>query len=249
MANNIGLHHYNVRSYHSDFKQQLTLVSLFNFLQESAWLHASANAFGYYDLLDKGCFWALTRVKVLISRYPMWNEGLRVETWSKIPDALMAYRDFEGLDKNNEVLFKATSAWLVVDIASRRPQRMSVFKDNFPHLPTRAAIAEHPDKLPKLTNESIYPCSERAICTSDIDMNGHVNNANYVRWVIDSFPFSYITTHNVTEIEVNFMHESKAGQRYTVIVNLIYADCYLCSVVRMDDDVELARLKIKFSEV
>ena len=247
MAEQISLNidNYTVHSYNVDFVRQLSIVSLFNFLQESAWRHASNNAFGFNDLIEQGCFWALTRVKLIIKRYPVWGDDLRIETWSKEPDALIAYRDFEVFDGMDEAFIKATSAWLVVDIKSRRPQRMATFKDRFPHLYTRYAIKEHPAKLPVLSGENIFSRND-AIYMSDIDMNGHVNNANYIRWVIDTFPFSYIEAHELAEVEVDFMHESKAGEHYIVNINKVNNLDYLCNIVRVEDRYELARVGLKF---
>jgi acyl-ACP thioesterase len=243
---NLSIDNYNVRSYHADFKQQLSIISLFNFLQESAWRHASKNAFGFYDLLDQGFFWALTRGSVIIDRYPVWGDSLRIETWSKEPDALIAYRDFEVFNEKNEQLFKASTAWLIVDIKSRHLQRMAQFKDKFPHLLTRHAIAQHPVKLPALSQNTMNDSVARAICINDMDMNGHVNNANYVRWIIDSFPFDFIKNNEIAEIEVNFMHESKAGEHYTINITEQAAKQYLCNVVRVEDGCELARILLKF---
>ena len=245
---NLNIDNYTVYSYHSDYRQQLNLVSLFNFLQESAWSHASKNAFGFDDLLNQGFFWALTRVKFTINKYPKWGDNLRIETWSKEPDPLIAYRDFEIFNETNEKLLAATTAWLIVDIKSRRPQRMAPFKDKFPHLHTRYAINEHPGKLPELPNENLTTSTKREICLSDMDMNGHVNNANYVRWVIDTFSFDFIKSHSVTEMEINFLHESQAGQHYIVNIHEKNNLQYLCNVVRTDDNKELARMEIFFKE-
>lgn len=245
---NLNVDNYTVRSYHADFKQQLNIVSLFNFLQESAWHHAASNAFGFNDLLNKGFFWALTRVKAIIKQYPMWGDEFRVETWSKEPDALIAYRDFEAFDKNNRQLVIASSAWLIVDIKSRRPQRMARFKDDFPHLLTRHAIENHPEKLPKLPEEGLQTLPVQKINVSDMDMNGHVNNANYVRWVIDSFPSDFIAENCIQEIDVNFLHESKADEHFIVNICKQAEATYLCNVVRTEDNCELARINIIFGE-
>ncbi|MDR2563683.1 MAG: hypothetical protein LBC98_07045 [Prevotellaceae bacterium] len=237
---------YYIHSYHADAKQQASLSSLFCFLQESAWKHAEINDFGWARLKRSNCLWALSRMKVLIDAYPKWNDEIRLETWSKAPDALMAYRDFEIFDSMNKRILAASSAWLILDADSRRPQRMSMLQGELPILEGREAPTSTMRKLPTLsakpeTKTNIVPYSA-------IDMNGHVNNANYVRWTLDTFPSDFILEHELNEIEVNYLHESHIGDSYQVnLKETAYCE-YLSNIVRIDDGKELVRMSLKFTK-
>jgi medium-chain acyl-[acyl-carrier-protein] hydrolase len=234
---------YRVSSYHADRRQRLQLTSLMHFLQETAWRHASANRFGFDDLKAEGCFWVLSRLEVQVRRYPLWNDALQLRTWSKQPGPLTGNRDFELLSAQGEALAVASTTWLVVDLSSRRPLRLERFGSDFPHVLHRHAIAEAPAKLPAAAAGSATP--PMPILLSDIDLNGHVNNACYVRWCLDSPPFALLDGQEIKKLEVNFLHEAHAGERYTISAQSEAASC-LCSVARSDDGKELARVRVSF---
>jgi acyl-ACP thioesterase len=242
-----GRYKYQVNSYLTDMKKRLSLPALFYLLQESAYIHAENHNFGWTTLSENNSFWALARIRVQIDDYPSWNDSVFVETWSKGPDMVMAYRDFEMFSSHGEKLLSATSAWLMLNMDTRKPQRIMLLKDKFPARYARNALDVRLEKLPQhkiAANDSAI----HSVPYSAIDMNGHVNNTLYIQWIIDSFPVDYVLTHNVYDIEINYLQEAMAGQRYCVIVEEFAADEYLCSIVRHNDDRELARMMLKFKE-
>jgi len=234
---------YRIYSYHADWKHRLQLTSLMHFLQETAWSHASANGFGFDDLEAQGCFWVLSRLEIQMRKYPLWNEKLQLRTWSKNPSPLTGNRDFELLNAQGETVAVASSMWLMVDLSSRRPLRMEKFISKFPHVLDRQAIAEVPAKLPAVVNATIT--APKPIALSDIDLNGHVNNACYVRWFMDSLPFEVLDNQDVEKLEVNFLHESRLGEHYTISTQS-EGSTYLGSIVRSEDGKELVRVRVNF---
>ncbi|MDR1887131.1 MAG: hypothetical protein LBQ70_04370 [Prevotellaceae bacterium] len=240
-----GRYEYQVNSYFTDLKRQLSLPALFCLLQESAWKHAESHNFGWEALSAENSFWVLARIKVCIDGYPRWKDSVAVETWSKEPDAIMAYRDFEVFSHDSRKLMSATSSWLILDMESRKPRRISPMKHLFPESCGRTAIDTRPEKLPqhKVRAGDYVP---NTVPYSAIDINGHVNNTSYIQWITDSFPFDYIMTHDVYDIEINFLQEATANQQYYVIVEEILPDEYLCSVARHPDNREFSRMMLKF---
>ena len=176
---NLHIDYYDISSYHADFMQQLSPVSLFCFLQESAWHHASSRDFGYEHLAERNEFWILSKVHVLIHRMPNWAEKIRLETWGKEPDILTAYRDFEFFDSSNQSIIYTTSSWHILNMQTHRPVKLSQFADRFPVV-NRHAIMEKPQKIQSPvsigTKSNVF-----AILPSDIDLNLHVNNTKYVQ--------------------------------------------------------------------
>ncbi len=49
---------------------------------------------------------------------------------------------------------------------------------------------------------------------SDLDMNNHVNNTRYVKWILDSIPIEYHNTMKVNEFEINFLNETFQVKRF-----------------------------------
>lgn len=238
---------YAIHSYHTDVKQQVNLPSLFLFLQESAWHHAAVNDFGWEALNRINCIWALARIKVLLYKYPAWTETVRLETWSKPPEPLMAYRDFEVRDGKGDLVLSATSAWLVIDATTRRPQRVSVLGNCFPILEGREAIRGSLQRIAQAPADQQGPV--HSVPFSAIDINGHVNNTNYVKWVLDAFPFDYLRQHNVYDIEINYLQESRQGDQYRINTEETAPNEYLCNIIRQNDGKELVRMKMHFEQV
>jgi acyl-ACP thioesterase len=180
-----------------------------------------------------------------IDGYPLWNDSIFVETWSKGPDNVMAYRDFEVYSSDNKKVLSATSAWLMLSLDTRKPQRIALLKDKFPAPYERSALDIRLEKLPQHRNHA-GDCVVHTVPYSAIDINGHVNNTLYIQWVIDGFPFDYILNHDVYDIEINYLQEAMANQQYYVIIEELLPDEYLCSVVRHLDNKELSRMMLKF---
>ncbi|MDR1680617.1 MAG: hypothetical protein LBS12_02390 [Prevotellaceae bacterium] len=232
---------YKIPTYFVDFEQKMTLPSLLLLLQESAWGQANRHGFGYLHLQEKGLFWVLAKINVKIHRYPQWLDTLRLETWSKPPERLTAYRDFEGFDAHGRLLFSATSAWHILNAATNRPQSLDDFIRCFPIPEGRHAIAEKPGKIPPAANPSVTAAA--VVLPSDIDLHRHVNNTRYVQWVLDRFPFDFIQTHRVREIAVNFLQQAKVPDRYRVDTEALTGVEYLSAVVREHDGKDLARVR------
>jgi acyl-ACP thioesterase len=233
---------YRVYSYHADSRSCLSLTALLHFLQETAGNHAAANGFGFDALGASKLFWVLSRLTLKVAAYPRWREELLLRTWSKAPGALMGNRDFELLNAKGETIALATTAWLMVDIASRRPQRIERFGSSFPHVLNRHAIPEPPEKLPAV--EASEATEAKEIMPSDVDMNGHVNNACYVRWVLDGFPRHWQDGKEVKTLEVNFLREARAGERYAIATQQTAENTHAYSITRSEDGRELARARL-----
>ncbi|MDR0386010.1 MAG: hypothetical protein LBH60_08025 [Prevotellaceae bacterium] len=242
-----GRYEYQVNSYFTDLKKQISLPSLFYLLQESAIVHAENHNFGWATLLENNLFWALSRIKVQICHYPLWNDSIVVETWSKGPDALMAYRDFEVYAPNSEKILSATSAWLMLNVETRKPQRITPMKDLFPAPYDRSALDIRLGKLPKHSTPA-GDCVINTVPYSALDINGHVNNTLYIQWIIDRFPFDYILSHDVYDIEINYLQEATVNRQYYVIIEELMPNEYLCSVAGYPDNKELSRMMLKFRE-
>jgi acyl-ACP thioesterase len=184
----------------------------------------------------------LAKVKVLLYDYPQWNDELRIDTWSKEPELLTAYRDFEGYDKRCRSLFSATSAWHILSESAHRPQRVDTLKHSFLIPENKHAIAEKLNKIP--APEMTTATAPQKVLWSDIDINMHVNNSRYVQWVMDSFPVDFLLAHQVVEIEVNFLQQAVLGDQYYINTQKISPAEFISSVVRVEGQKELARVRM-----
>jgi len=211
---NLHIDYYDVTSYHTDFKQYLSPISLFYFLQESAWRHANSRGFGWTHLAERNEYWVLAKMHVIINRMPSWIEKIRLETWGKEPELLTAFRDFEFFDSDNQSIISVTSSWHILNMQTHRPTTLTNFAGNFP-IVNRHAIAEKPQKI-QIPSSNPIKSAIYTVLPSNIDINLHVNNTRYVQWAMDCIPFEFQKQHIIREINVNFLSQAHIGENYFV---------------------------------
>jgi len=156
----------------------LSLRSLFAFLQEAAIRHANQCGAGARAKASRGESWVLHKMAVSVSRYPRYDEQIRVATWSSGIRTCKGFRDFRAYC-GAELVASASSVWLYFNIAEKTICRVPRdVADGFPSRPG-------PTFSPGLEKLRLDPpaagCTERDVSVrySDFDGNGHVNNTAY----------------------------------------------------------------------
>ncbi|GKC85324.1 oleoyl-acyl carrier protein thioesterase, chloroplastic-like protein, partial [Tanacetum coccineum] len=99
---------------------------------------------------------------------------------------------------------------------TRRLQRVSddVLKEYLASSPRTLKLAfpeESVRRIAKLEDPAEYSRLGLSPRRSDLDLNNHVNNVTYVRWVLESIPQEIIDTHELQAITLDFKHECKQG--------------------------------------
>jgi acyl-ACP thioesterase len=198
-----------VASYEAGHNGNLSLYALFNRFQDLAGEHAAFLQVGYEELRNMKLTWILSRIKVQILSLPAWGDIVRLATWPKGVDRLFALRDFSLTSERGETLVLATTAWLLVDVEKNRPQRIDVLPIDLQFTGAPHAIREIPDKISM--PQQLTPVFEKPIWVSDIDMNQHVNNAQYAKWIGDCFPEDQYRNRQLTSMHINYLDEVLLG--------------------------------------
>jgi acyl-ACP thioesterase len=207
-----GKYKFQIKSYDSDQDGKLTLPALFHFLQECAWENARANDFGYEFLEKNNAYWVLSRVLVQMNEYPKWRDEIEIKTWPKGVDRFFAIRDFL-IYANNKIIGKVTSYWLIVDKDRKRPRRPDDFNFVHKNFLKESAIDRKLEKIETATDWITK--DNRKVFNSDMDVNRHVNNATYVRWILDSWYGEH--TEEIAEFEINFLSELMLNDEFSVM--------------------------------
>jgi medium-chain acyl-[acyl-carrier-protein] hydrolase len=204
-----------VSSYELNPLRKARLTTMANYFQEVAYQHANELGFGYRQMKERQTMWLLSRLKIVMERYPSWDEKIRVETWPSGVDRLFAVRDYRVLDAGGAVLGMASSYWLIVNIATHRPIRPRqelahyakiIYLD--PVFDTGLEKIHLPESLPHLHGHSVR--------YSDLDIIGHVNNVKYMEWCIDTAYTAGRVSREIAEFEINFTHEAMPGDQVEI---------------------------------
>ncbi|MCP4158260.1 MAG: hypothetical protein GY757_61745 [bacterium] len=208
---------HRVTSYDTDAKGKAPLPALARFLQEAAHRHANHLGFGYDQLIEKNLFWVLSRLSLTITKYPVWGDRIFVRTWPTFAERLYAFRDFQILDENGSILVSAGSAWLMLDKEKHRPRRPLDFaglSEKASHFSPDRSMPQTPPKVPNLTTPETGPLFP--VRYSDLDLYEHVNNAKYIQWILDGFPWELHRQYEIAALDINFLSEAKIGDEISI---------------------------------
>lgn len=192
-----------------DFNKKLKLSTLFVYFQDLATEHSEMLGKGRDVLQKDNLIWVIASARVDIERYPVWNEEILVETWPLQPDKVNFERDFIVYDENNDVIVRAVTNWVIIDINSRRLKRSKVINPEFPEADRERAIDCSLERINE--SGSLKEVYRKTVGYSDIDMNEHLNNSRYLDYIMDCFNMDEHKNYFTKSVEVNYIHEALPG--------------------------------------
>ncbi|MBI4976630.1 MAG: hypothetical protein HZC28_04065 [Spirochaetes bacterium] len=203
-----------IRWNHTDTAGNIRLSMVAGLFEETAAAHIEKRGVGFEALQERGEVWVLSRMYINITRYPSWGETVTVRTWPKGVDRLFALRDFLIVDSTGAPVIGASSAWILIDLKSRRPKRLESMLSNFVCDPDTHAVDRSPAAL-AINGTSEYEETVTAQY-ADMDLNGHVNNARYIDWSFNAMPQTLFGTHEAKTFEINYLAEAVWKDSITV---------------------------------
>lgn len=223
-----------------DYKNNLKIKSALSYLEDVAGIHSNIAGYGLLDIEKNKKTWVLINWKLEFIKRPGYSENLKVKTWSNGTERIYALRDFYMYNEAGEIVAKATSKWLLIDLNT-----MSITK---PNEEVMKAYETEPDKafeekVEKLKEPSTYESVVDIKITKDmIDVNGHVHNINYIDFVTQVMPIEVM--QNAKSVEVLYKKEIRDVDK----VKCFYTeqDEYHYATIKSEDESELhAIVRIK----
>lgn len=206
---------YQVTTNDVDFTKKMKLSAALNYFQEVSELHTEELGIGFNTLeKELGIAWVLARIKIDMVKYPLWNDEIIVETWHQIPKKYEFERDYYIRDLDGNILVKASSLWVIVDIKTRRLMKSEIIKIEYPSIFEERATDFRFSKIRPAGNaEKVY---DRVIGCSDIDMNYHVNNSKYLDFIFDCFDMEVLKNYYAKSAEIHYINETFTGDIITM---------------------------------
>jgi acyl-CoA thioesterase FadM len=199
---------YKLRYREVDRNGVIKTLSWFDFMQEAAADHATRIGFGYEVLSKENCCWVLAGVHLEVDRAVRVGETVRLITWPGAFRRLFAKRHFVFIDESEREVARASSQWMVLSLASGRPQRVENIAVGLPDNSDRPAYFEFDSKIPVVSDKEdslVVP-----VYYSMEDVNGHLNNAGYVGIAQDWIDHSLGKPNSVKSFEISFVSAAKA---------------------------------------
>ena len=201
---------YVIEAGQADAAGNVTYGTLARFMQDMTTVHMNEYGLSVAGLMEKNLLWVIVCTQINISRLPKEGETVEQYSWSGAEKFGMHSRRYAFFSKDGEELLTAASLFLLVNKESRGLSE-----------PTKETLAmpvveiEGEPKLPKMTQK--YPKllfgKTHVVEESEIDYNGHVNNAVYLDWADSIFDEDFVQKREVKGFWAQYDKEILLGQK------------------------------------
>lgn len=196
---------YVVTSFLASHQKRIGLSGILSLLQDMAWAHATHLGIGHEESMREQKAWVLARQLLSMVNWPQWEDRIEIRTWVRPLEGIFATRDFE-IWCNNNMIGQSTTSWIPMDLRTRRPTKIRPSTEKgFYRLDGRIPLDTSKIEL----RDAVENLSQFQARTSDLDMNGHVNNIRYAQWIMDSVPRDSLLWNKLESYEVNFLAETQ----------------------------------------
>ena len=209
---------FSIRSYEIGADRSASIETVMNHLQETALNHVKTagllgDGFGSTpEMVKKNLIWVVTRMQVVVDKYPTWGDVVEVDTWVSKSGKNGMRRDWLVRDGNTgEILTRASSVWVMMNKLTRRLSKIPeevrgeiepYFVDSDP------VLTEDSRKLTKLDDKTAdYVRSGLTPRWSDLDVNQHVNNVKYIGWILESAPVGMMESQKLKSMTLEYRRE------------------------------------------
>jgi acyl-ACP thioesterase len=205
-----------LRAPDADFCAAWRPGAIFTTMQELGEAHSVRLNAGYFALREKGLAWVITRALLVIDRAPVIGETIRARTWTGKARHAIYPRYYLFEDQNGKPLARASSLWVLMDISAR--EMVSGEKFGLPSfdMPPLPPPVENPGGVVRL--EGAEYRTEQPVAYSDLDINLHVNNARYVDWLCDRFPYEWHERYRLERLTVHFASETRPDEALETVL-------------------------------
>lgn len=208
---------YTVKLSEIDRNNKVTNKAILSYLEDVGGKHSNIAGYGILDIPNTHLTWLLLEWKLKVIRRPNYNEKLKVTTWSKDTVKCYAYRDFKVYDEQGNIIVLAASKWVLVDTQKGRivmvePELLEKYK---PEL-DKSAFGDEIDKkndFPKIREPENYQYEkDYVVRKSDIDVNNHMHNLNYMDLANEALPDEVYKKGQLNNVRITYKREIKLGE-------------------------------------
>lgn len=227
----------NVRYSECDASGRLSIVSMIDYLQDSAVFHSEGVGSGEGVLKPRGLAWFVMSYQIHIDELPIMGTPIRISTSCYGTGGHSAKRDFLIASPEGTPYVRATSQWSL--FSSEQGMAIRIPED------VAACFAEEERmlELPRVktairVRDDGTPASRILVGREHLDTNLHVNNAQYVRMAIEALDHEvhpkridvrYRVAAQLGDVICPVVHETPEG----TVVELKNEDGGIFAIVRL----------------
>lgn len=194
---------------------KVTNTALLSYFEDAGGVHSSLVGYGLNDIPTVKRSWVLIGWKIKIDKRPKYGDKITIKTWSRGIDKLYAYRDYEVLDENGNILGIATSKWVLVDTEKKRVTKIDEQVQNAYSVENICVFDEL--DLEKLSEPDAYTRSTTfTVNRSLIDVNDHLHNIYFMDIANEVLPMDVYKKAEFNDIRIMCKKEIKLGDTVKV---------------------------------
>lgn len=231
--------------FHCDFGGKLFMGHLGNHLLNAADFHSTDRGFGMKYLMSIQRSWVLSRLAIEMDEMPSQYTRFNVETWVESAMRYFTSRNFRVVS-GDKVYGYGRSIWAMIDTESRQPTDIYnidngaidnwIVKDKECPIDKGGRVRVGAEAQLVHTIDTYY---------NDVDINGHINSVKYIEHVLDLWPISWYSDHQVHRFEIAYVAEAHAGDQLSFFREQTADGTFNIRIVKTGD-VEVARAAVKF---
>lgn len=239
---------YKVQYYEIDHNRRLFITSLMNYLGDIAMRQSEDIGVGIDYLREQNIAWVIHKWNIDIDRYPLYDEKIKIRTKPHSFRKFYAYRTFEIIDSNENIIGKANSIWFLINTEKRKAIRIT--ENMYKAYGMSKEKNESLDIKKIKSPEEIDSEKNFNVRYSDIDTNKHVNNVKYVEWAMETVPIDILNNYVIKTIIITYEKETTYGETIRVLTEIkSEEDGYICIHKIVDkEDRELALLETQWKK-
>ncbi len=232
---------FQIKTYQCNEFGKMKLRHLFDCFQELASDHADRLGLGYEECLKKNCAWVCAKYHVLINKLPEFKDDIIIQTWPSKFMGPTGIREFIVKNLAGDVLVKAVSQWVIIDLVKLRPMiAQNVF--DCASLAEGNEVGLSLDKISAMTENNYI--NKENLRYDDVDVNHHINNAVYIALSEDALFDKFGKDVKVKEISVDFKKSAVLSDKEVLIKSLFSDEIADFTVSKSDDTGDFARINM-----
>lgn len=176
-------------------------------IETSTW-HSDSFALGVDEIRKNNYGWMLISWELEVIKYPKVKDAVEIVTWTSGFKKFYARREFQMLDSSGNLIAKASSLWVFLDIYKRRPIRIPNY------IIQKYSIIDQKNfnnfsKI-KIEGDLLLKSHDFMVVENDLDENNHVNNIKYIEWLFLGLAEKQ-KEFKITKLAINYKKELLLG--------------------------------------
>jgi len=224
----------------TDASAKLSYHGTFSMFMDVASEHAERLGIGT-QLIRRGLFWLTVKTQIRFFKRPGLGKLVTLSTWPETPERMRCCRSYQ-LRQEDSVLISGKTEWAVV---STETGRLTPLEGVFPAELDFSRLSACPEPFARIGEKEFDETRtfEHVVRSTDVDLGGHMNNAAYVRAIMDTFSVEEQARLRVRRMDVLFRSPCFEGNRLLISKRGVENGMEL-RVVNGDKTAVLARMEL-----